>query len=176
MANNLSVDRPEAGLQAPARAAALDNGVFLACGLAWSAGLIHLAAAVDHVDEYVPFAVFFFLLAPAQLALGVALYRRPTRRLLRAGALGSMIVVAIWVVSRTSGVPIGPTPWVAEPAGLLDCLASADEAVLALLVLYQLRSDPGPLLVRCSRPLLTAAGVGLILLSSLALAGGGHAH
>ena len=153
----------------------LDDRLLIACGLAWAAGLIHVLAAVQHVSEYVPFAVFFELLALAQFGWGVAIYRSASRRLLALGAAASLLVVAVWVVSRTAGVPLGPAPWTPEPVGLLDTVASADELVLALLVLFQLRPWNG----RAARAVgVFAAGAGLclILLSSLSLMGGHPGH
>ena len=145
----------------------LDDALIVACGLAWGAGLIHVVAAFDHVDEYVPFAVFFALLAPLQFAWGVAVYRRPDRRLLIAGAVGSLAIVALWILSRTTGVPIGPQAWQPERVGVLDAICSADEAVLAALVFV-------PRSLR--RPAL-GFGTMLILTSSLVLVGGGgHVH
>jgi len=153
-------------------AAQLDDRLFIACGLSWAAGLIHVRAAFDHIDEYALYAVFFALLAPAQFAWGTALYRRASRRLLYAGAGMSLLVAALWIVSRTSGLPIGPTPWRPEAVGPIDSLCTADEVVLAALALLQLRpGGRGP-----GRRLLAAAGIGLILLSSVVLVMAGHAH
>jgi hypothetical protein len=161
---------------APLGARRLDDRLFLICGLAWSGALIHVVAAIEHVDEYVLYAVFFELLASAQFLLGIALYRSPTRTLLITGATMSLLVVVLWIVSRTLGLPIGPAPWTPEPVGILDVVASADEAVLALLVLLRLRSTPAGALGRATAYLVTTTGVLLVLLSSLALTLGGHAH
>jgi hypothetical protein len=142
----------------------VDDRLFALCGLSWAAGLIHVAAATTHLDEYALYAVFFEVLALAQFAWGVAVYRAPSRALLGAGAVVSVLVVVRWIVSRTIGLPIGPEPWHAEAVGPLDSLASADELLLALLVTVRLRA-PG-------RSLAHGSAVCLILLSSLALAGG----
>jgi hypothetical protein len=172
------LERAEGTRGAPAALGArrLDDRLFLICGLAWSAALIHVVAAIEHLDEYALYAVFFEVLASGQFLLGVALYRSPTRTLLITGAAGSLLVVALWIVSRTAGLPIGPVAWSPEPVGILDVLASADEAVLALLVLFQLRSAPTGALGRGAVYVVTATGVVVILLSSLALTLGGHAH
>jgi hypothetical protein len=154
----------------------LSNRLLLACGLAWGAAAIHLQAAVEHVDEYVPYAVCFLLLALAQLLWGFAIGRAPTRRLLAAGALGSLMVVALWVVSRTSGLPVGPETWEPERVGALDSLASADEVLLALIVAFELGRGRAGMLLRACTQLATGAGVCLVLLSSLSLAYAGHAH
>ena len=154
----------------------MPDRLLLACGLAWGAGLIHIQAAIDHVDEYVPFSVFFILLAAAQFLWGFAISRRPTPRLLSAGAIVSLMVVGVWILSRTSGVPVGPEPWTPEPVGLIDSIASADEVLLALIVVFQLGRGSAGALLRRAGQLATAAGLCLVLLSSLSLAYVGHAH
>jgi len=153
----------------------LDDRLFLVCGLAWGAGLIHTEAAIQHVSEYALYAAFFALLAPAQFAWGVALYRRPGRRLLWAGAGAGLLIVALWVVSRTSGLPIGPEHWTPEPVGPIDAIATADELAIALLAAL-LTSEHTNRLVRGCRYVATATGVCLILLSSLSLTLNSHAH
>jgi hypothetical protein len=153
----------------------LDDRLFIACGLAWITGVIHGLAAIQHVSEFVLYAVFFVVLALTQILWGIALYRAPSRPLLSAGAILSLAVVALWIISRTSGLPIGPEHWTAEPVGALDSIATGNEVVLALLIFLLLRrGQPGALARGCSRVTTTTA-LGLILLSCLALIGG-HAH
>lgn len=155
----------------------LDDRLFLACALAWGAGVIHVAAAVSHLDEFVLFAVFFEVLALAQFAWGVALYRAPSRRLLLVGAIGSLAVVALWAVSRTSGLPIGPSPWRRpEAVGLLDSLATADELALAAIVFLRIRAKSARRWERRVGTVVAAVALGLLLTSSLALVSGGHVH
>jgi hypothetical protein len=154
----------------------VDDRLFIVCGLAWASGLIHVVAALQHIDEYLLFAVFFAWLAPVQFAWGVAAYRRPSRRLLVLGAVGSLLIAALWLVSRTSGLPIGPTPWQPEAVGPLDVLSTADELVLAAMVLLGIGAPSRAGLARACGWAAGAAGTGLILLSSLALVAGGHSH
>jgi hypothetical protein len=148
----------------------LAGELLIACGLSWSAGLIHVKAGIDHLHEHVLVSAAFGLLAAAQLVWGIAQYRRPTRGLLAAGAALSVVVVALWGMSRAAGLPLGPDRWSPEPVGALDSVASADEVVLALLASLHLRAGRGV------APLAAAAGMCLILLSSLLVALGGHAH
>jgi hypothetical protein len=114
-------------------------------------------------------AVLFALLATAQFAWGIAICRSPARGLFRAGAVMSLLVVALWILSRTTGLPIGPEPWSPEPVSALDAIASADEAVLAVLVTLQLGARRVGSMLRTLRHLAAAAGLVLILLSSLVL-------
>jgi hypothetical protein len=154
----------------------LDDRLLVVLALAWGAAFVHVEAAIEHLQEYGLFALFFGLLAATQFCWGIALYRSPSRRLLIAGATLSLAVVALWVISRTSGLPIGPTPWTPESVGSLDLIATGDEIVLALLVVLQLRPDGAGMLARGYQRLIMAAALSMILLSSLALTLGAHAH
>jgi hypothetical protein len=153
----------------------LDERLFIACGLAWITGLIHAQAAIEHIDEYALYALFFVVLAATQCAWGIAIYRAPSRTLLSAGAILSLGVAALWLITRTSGLPIAPQPWTPEPVGALDSIATGNELVLALLVFIHLRQKRPGTLARVGAALTTTAALGLILLSSLAFIGG-HAH
>ncbi len=159
----------------PAVTAPLEDRLFVACGLAWSASLIHVVAAFQHVSEYALYAVFFALLAPIQFAWGVALYRTRARGVLYVGAAMSLGVVALWIASRTTGLPIGPDPWKPEEVGALDAIATADEIVLALIAALELKRTHG-MFEAGVRRLAPVAGTVLVLLSSIALVAGGHAH
>ena len=107
------------------RRGVVDDRLLMICALASGAGLIHVLAAVEHVQEYALYALFFAVLAPAQVAWSIAVYRTDNRRLLVLGAIGSILIVAMWVFSRTTGLPIGPDPWKPESLGTLD--VTADE-------------------------------------------------
>ena len=131
---------PAAPASAPPRSST--TRVFLACGLGWGASLIHVLAAVEHVDEYLLYAGSSPCSRRLQFTWGVALYRRPRRRLLRLGAVGSLAVVALWIVSRTSGLPLGPEPWRPEPVGTLDLSRRRTRSRLRCWRFF--RCGPGP--------------------------------
>jgi hypothetical protein len=153
----------------------LDERLFIACGLSWVTALIHAQAAIQHVAEYLLYAVFFVLLATAQVLWGIAVYRSPSRRLLIAGAAMSLAVVALWIASRTIGLPIGPDPGSPEPVGAIDVVATTNEVLLAVLVVLQLRHRNSGAMARIRGRVVIAVAMGLILLSSLALIPG-HTH
>jgi hypothetical protein len=154
--------------------ATLPDWLFTACGLSWGAALIHISAAIGHVHESGLYVLFFALLAPTQLAWGFLVCRRSTRELLLAGAALSLLVGAVWLMSRTTGLPVGPEPWRPEAVGAVDAIATADELALALLVwLYGFSGLRG----RAARALGVGArvgGIALVILSSLALLAAGH--
>jgi hypothetical protein len=75
-----------------------------------------------------------------QVVWAALVHRRPAdRRLLILGAVANVAVAAAWLVSRTTGLPIGPHAGTPEAAGVKDVLATADELALALVVAVVLR-------------------------------------
>lgn len=125
---------PPAGARSPR--------LLLLVALSGSAGLIHARALFDHASHYWLFGVFFGALTYGQTLWAVWMYRRPDdERPLLPAAVASLAVVAIWVVSRTVGLPIGPWAGRPEPFGIEDITASLDELVLAALIIAMLRPD-----------------------------------
>lgn len=154
----------------------VDDGVVIACGLALGASSIHVAAAVDHLSHYWPHGVFFGVLAAGQLALSVGLYRSTRSYPLALAIATSVPVVMLWVLSRTSGLPIAPEPWSPEPVGPLDAVASADELLLALLAALQLRGLSSEATMVAPKRIAMVLGLVLITLSALVLSGAKHTH
>lgn len=132
------------GPAAPAGSAAIVRParIRLLIVLSAVAGLIHGKAFIDHVDHYWLFGVFFAVLTYAQVLWAMQLFRRPDdRRLFKAVAVMSLGVVAIWVVSRTTGLPIGPWAGRPETIGMPDAVASLDELVIAAMIAAMLRPE-----------------------------------
>lgn len=103
--------------------------------LSVAAGVIHAVAMVDHFGHYWLYGVFFLAVTYAQVLWGLWVYRHPQdRRVLIAGAAGNLAIVAVWIVSRTVGVPIGPETWDPERVGILDTVATVDQLALAAIV------------------------------------------
>jgi hypothetical protein len=100
--------------------------------LSTSAALIHFAVLREHFQEHALFGVLFALTAVLQLAWSALVVRRPSRRLLQAGALGNLGVAAVWLLSRTTGLPLGPEPWAPEAVGVADSLATAFEVLIVI--------------------------------------------
>ena len=72
------------------------------------------------------------------MALAVA---APHRTLLRLGIAGNVLVIALWAVTRTVGIPFfGPMTGMVLPVGLLDGIAQILAAfqIVHLAVLLQL--------------------------------------
>ena len=126
----------ESARTARARAASGDGSgaIRLVGAFAMSAGVIHGVALIQHLSENWRYIVFFAGVAPCQALWGIWLYRHPfERRLLVAGAIANLVIVAIWALSRTTGIPVVPALRAPEGAGLLDLFATFDELAIAAL-------------------------------------------
>lgn len=109
-----------------------------------AAGAVHVAQVRVHTDEDPLFGLFFVVVAALQLAGGayIAWPLGPTA-LVRAafvfGIFGSLAVIAIWVASRTFGLPFGAEPGEVGEVGLADAAANMFELFTALFLSLWLR-------------------------------------
>jgi acetyl esterase/lipase len=110
----------------------------------------------------------------AQVALAVALLAGPTRRRLVAATAASLVVIAVWVLARTTGLP-GPNPWLPldTAVGFTDFLCLALEVLAAVLLGWAALRWPRILVPRVHRPVLVvvASVPPLLLALLLTLAG-----
>jgi hypothetical protein len=97
----------------------------------------------DHFAESLWYGSFFLVAAAGQLAFVALVLLRPTRGIVRTGVIASLLVIALWLVTRTIGVPVGPDQGETEPYGLLDAISSAAEACTALFGVLALRAWTG---------------------------------
>jgi FtsP/CotA-like multicopper oxidase with cupredoxin domain len=111
--------------------------------LTLGAAAIHFAAVPEHFSEYWPYGVFFVCLGTAQVGLGAGLIFAPSRRLYAFALAGTLIVIGIWLLSRTTGLPIAPTPWRPEQMAFPDLAATVLEAVTCLVLVRRLRRPFG---------------------------------
>jgi hypothetical protein len=143
---------------------------------------IHFAVIGEHFQEYVVFGVFFSLVAWFQALWALGVVVAPTRWTLAVGFIANAAIAWVWLVSRTAGVPIGPEPGVAEPAGLLDVLSTVLELLIVVVcaALLLRGQSPQPSGGRRSRALFIGAlALGLIVLSTIGIAAAGedeHGH
>jgi hypothetical protein len=113
------------------------------------------------------------MLAAFQLGWAALVVLRPSREALIWGAAANGVIVALWVMSRTVGVPVGPQPWVPEPVGAVDAIAAAECVIVlaASCVVTAVRSAFARRAVARMAPLL----VGVLFVSVLyGVGGGGH--
>lgn len=116
--------------------------------LSLGAAAIHAAVIGEHFKQYALFGAFFAIVAALQLAWGVLVVGRPSATVYLAGALGNGLVVVLWVISRSTGLPLGPEPWSAEEITVIDAVATVYEAVAvvgALVLLTRARVLDRPL-------------------------------
>lgn len=153
--------------------------VRLVGGLTAGAGVIHSVALVQHFDEGIVYGAFFAVVAVGQLAWGTVLYRRPhTRRTLAVGAIANLAVAAIWLVSRTTGLPLGPEAGQPETLGLSDLVATFNEMAMVALVVA-IRQPTGRLGTRVAgltAEQQTRIGSALISVTALGILFGTQTH
>jgi hypothetical protein len=134
-----------------------------------AAGAINIAAAATVGRDSAQNLAFFGVVAAAQLVWGaVALVRAP-RWWLALGAIGNLLVVATWLVSRTVGLPVGEYAGTTLPVGFPDGLATVLEAVIVVGAAALLLRGRGPARSPARSPGATVAAA--VLVGALALAG-----
>jgi hypothetical protein len=94
---------------------------------------IHFGVIPDHAREWELAAVFFAVAALLQLVWAAAVYFRPSRTILLAGAIGNAAMAGLWVITRTIGLPFGPRAGTPESAGLLDIFTAVIQVAAAAL-------------------------------------------
>jgi len=94
----------------------------------------HLWVAPEHFEEWWGYGAFFVIAAYLELAFGWLLIRRPSDRLVLAGICGSTATVLMYVVTRTGGVPVGPSLGAVEAVEWLGVTATGAEAALVVLL------------------------------------------
>jgi hypothetical protein len=155
-------------------------------GLSLISAAIHLWVLPAHLQAWWAYGVFFAIAAAAQVLTAAIALWRPLTWPLVAGVVANAGIIVVWVISRTSGLPLGPpvldmTAGLADPTrggygehavgnpesvGLLDTAATVSElltvcALLALLSEVSRRRTINVLLVG-----------GFLLLSAFLVPGG----
>lgn len=116
-----------AGTRPLASVAAVDLAL-----LSGAAAIIHFAVIGQHLHESWLLGAFFAVAALAQLAWALLAMARPSQRVWVAGAVGNAVVIVVWIVSRTLGLPLGAEAGHAEPVGFADALSTAYEVLLVV--------------------------------------------
>ena len=102
--------------------------LYAAAALSLLAALIHLWVAPEHFEEWWGYGAFFFVAAAAQLLYGPVLLRWPTRAVLLWGIAGNLMIVALYLLTRTVGIPLfGPKAGEVEQIGFADVCATTSE-------------------------------------------------
>ena len=142
MAAVVQQDAPRRGQARPKEGTPRERSqtIATACAISAAAGVIHAVAMVDHFDHHWLYGVFFLVVTYFQVLWAVWVYRHPgDRRALTAGTIASVSIIAVWVVSRTVGTPVGPDAGNPESIGAMDVVATLDQLVLAGLLVTILK-------------------------------------
>lgn len=148
--------------------------------LSLAAGAIHLAVIEAHFREYWLFGVFFVVVALFQLGWGFLLLFRQRTTWLWLGAGVNAAVLAIWTLSRTVGLPVGPEAGVPESISLADLVASGYEILIVAGVAGLLRPQWVPdvrLSAQAAKATVLVSLVALLPVTALAVQSGlQHEH
>jgi len=128
-----------------------------ASALSLSAALVHGINVGEHLREWWGYGLFFLFAAAAQSLYGLILLLQPWRydqsgglreggRQARAyylsGAIANSIFIGLYVVTRTSGIPlVGPQAGRVEGVTGLGLFANVAEALLVLVLLLMIRKS-----------------------------------
>ncbi len=139
------------------------------------AAVVHLGVDGEHFAEWWLFGVFFLVLAALQVLLAVLSWQPVRRPMLISGMVVNLLVVALWAVTRTAGLPFGPDPGTAEAVGIPDVLTVVLElasVALAAVVLIRLRQSRPvrQLLPRTATAITAIVAAAVLLTSSVAIA------
>lgn len=96
------------------------------------AQMLHFAAFPEHLREWVWAGAFFAVLAVAEWAAAWALLTRSGSRTAHMAMGLSLATVALWALSRTVGLPLGPNGGSPEPVGWADSICTALEMTTAV--------------------------------------------
>lgn len=131
-----------------ARRPALDHRVLILAAALLGAAAIHAAVIPEHLDHWTAASAFFLVLAVSELAVGLILLRvgRHPKTLYAAAAV-TILPLAVWLCSRTIGLPFGPDAGIPESVGLADAAACTLELgtvlIAAALLRRTARAHPG---------------------------------
>lgn len=79
--------------------------LWLLAALSFGAGVIHLSMVPSHVEESIQLGGAFAAAGWFQIASGIAMLVRPTRRWLLAAVGADVVFIGVWALSRTRGLP-----------------------------------------------------------------------
>jgi hypothetical protein len=120
----------------PERAVGVEGSMAaIAAALSFGAAAIHLAVVQSHLEEGIEFGAFFLVTGWFQMVWPLVYFLRRSDLVVVVGLAVNLVVPAIWLMTRTIGLPFGPTPWTPEPIGFPDLLATGLELGMVALLL-----------------------------------------
>jgi hypothetical membrane protein len=104
----------------------------------FGAEAVHLAVVDEHLQEWLLAGLFFLVLALVEGVLAAALVVAGTPAVRWTVVSVSLGTVALWLLTRTVGLPFGPMAGRPEPLGQADMVATLLELVTAVVLLVPL--------------------------------------
>jgi hypothetical protein len=98
--------------------------------LSLAAGWIHFAYVSSHWRDWWAYGAFFLATGVFQALFAPAILRWPNAWTALVGIAGNLGIVGMYVMSRTTGIPMGPHDGVVENATPIDLGCTAAEIVL----------------------------------------------
>jgi len=89
----------------------------------FAAACVHLSVMGEHFRQSWMYGLFFTFAAIFQVGYAACLLIKPSKVLIAMGMAASAGAIVVWVISRTFGVPVGPSAGLVEPVGPLDLMA-----------------------------------------------------
>jgi hypothetical protein len=146
----------------------------------FGAEIIHTAVIRTHFQEWALAGWFFAAVAAAEGVLAFGLIVRPSPRFTKVVVGVSLATVAIWLVSRTWGLPLRPAAGTPESVGRADSVSSLLEVVTAWALLWcpSLKEARTSLSDRhrLDRVVAVAVIIGVAVLTAVAVASPAHNH
>jgi hypothetical protein len=115
--------------------------LFIASLLSAASAIIHAYFMPEHFEAWIGYGLFFLAASVSQVLLALCLlaFRPVPRWVLWAGILGNAAILAMWLLTRTIGVPLGPEAGEIEPIGALDLGSKIAEVGLMVCLVMLLR-------------------------------------
>jgi hypothetical protein len=130
-----------------------DRALWLAAALSLTAGIVHLFVSPGYLGEWWGYGFFFIWAGLAQIAYALIIFVQPwmfetggahdnksraTRRAVYLiGAGGNAVIIALYVITRTVGIPfVGPSAGAIEPMTPISVITTAAELILVGVLLW----------------------------------------
>jgi MFS family permease len=135
--------------------------LYAAAALSLVAGLVHLWVMPEHFEKWWGYGAFFLLAAAAQVIYVALLLRWPSRAVLLIGIAGNIAIVALYLLTRTTGIPLfGPEAGEVEGIGFADVCATTSELGISVALGAALLREVTP---EKRRVILLSVAVALVL-------------
>jgi len=115
--------------------------LYAAATLSLIAALIHIWVMPEHAAEWWGYGLFFLTAAIGQALYSIAVLCTPRRSIVLLGIVGNLAIIALYLVTRTVGIPFfGPNAGEREAVGPLDLGSKVIELALVVVLLVVLKA------------------------------------